>query len=174
LLLPLLHLHCLQGFLTMAFLVETLLMGMHTKPNALDALVHKLLTGVMISCVAVCGAEIAKPDSLLLALLRPMMVFFQGTWFWHVGSIMFRGEVWGSVFGGGAKGGHAWPGSLLLVSPYNGCLSKHLVLHDGPIKYWEVVLGVAPFVTRRCWRCWACDGVPHHVLAVGSCRHVMV
>lgn len=46
----------------MAFLTETLLMGMHTKPNALDALVHKLLTGVMVSCVVVCGAEIANPS----------------------------------------------------------------------------------------------------------------
>jgi hypothetical protein len=82
----------LQGFLTMAFLVETLLMGMHKKPNPLDSLVHVLLTGVMITCVAVCGAEIAKPDSFLLAVLRPMVVFFQGTWFWHVGAIMFRGE----------------------------------------------------------------------------------
>lgn len=84
----------LQGFLTMAFLVETLLMGMHKKPNPLDSLVHVLLTGVMIACVTVCGAEIAKPDSFLLAVLRPMVVFFQGTWFWHVGAIMFRGEWW--------------------------------------------------------------------------------
>jgi hypothetical protein len=93
---PLMTLPCfislLQGFLTVAFLVETLLMGMHKKPNPLDSLVHVLLTGVMISCVAVCAAEIAKPDSFLLALLRPMVVFFQGTWFWHVGAIMFRGE----------------------------------------------------------------------------------
>lgn len=81
-----------QGFLAVAFLVETLLMGMHTKPNPLDALVHKLLTGVMVSCVVVCVAEIARSDSLMLAILRPMVVFFQGTWFWHVGAIMFRGE----------------------------------------------------------------------------------
>lgn len=79
-----------QAFLAIAFLVETLLMGMHTKPNPLDALVHHLLTGVMVSCVVVCTAEIAAPNSLLLALLRPMMVFFQGTWFWHVGAIMFK------------------------------------------------------------------------------------
>lgn len=78
-----------QGFLTVAFLVETLLMGMHSKPNPLDNLVHMLLTGVMVACVVVCAAEIAAPNSLLLALLRPMVVFFQGTWFWHVGAIMF-------------------------------------------------------------------------------------
>jgi hypothetical protein len=82
----------MQGFLAVAFLVETLLMGMHAKPNPLDALVHKLLTGVMISCVVVCAAEIARPDSLMLAILRPMVVFFQGTWFWHVGAIMFTGK----------------------------------------------------------------------------------
>lgn len=69
-------------------------MGMHKKPNPLDALVHVLLTGVMIACVVVCAAEIAVPNSLLLALLRCMVVFFQGTWFWHVGAIMFKGE-WG-------------------------------------------------------------------------------
>lgn len=83
-----------QGFLTVAFLVETLLMGMHSKPNPLDNLVHVLLTGVMVACVVVCAAEIAAPNSLLLALLRAIVVFFQGTWFWHVGAIMFRGE-WG-------------------------------------------------------------------------------
>jgi hypothetical protein len=27
-----------------------------------------------------------------LAILRPMVVFFQGTWFWHVGAIMFTGK----------------------------------------------------------------------------------
>lgn len=102
----------------MAFLVETLLMGMHTKPNALDALVHKLLTGVMISCVAVCGAEIAKPDSLLLALLRPMMVFFQGTWFWHVGSIMFRGGCVGAECRG-------LGGVRLACQPAGGAAAAH-------------------------------------------------
>lgn len=66
-------------------------MGMHSKPNELDALVHLLLTWIMIACVVVSAAEIAWPQSVLLALLRAMVVFFQGTWFWHVGSIMFRG-----------------------------------------------------------------------------------
>jgi hypothetical protein len=50
--------------------------------------------------LAVCVCGRARPpahicshqNSLLLALLRPMVVFFQGTWFWHVGAIMFRGE----------------------------------------------------------------------------------
>lgn len=83
----------LQGFLTLAFLVETLLMGSHAKPNPLDQLVHVMLTWIMISCIVVTAAEIAVPKSLLLALLRGMMVFFQGTWFWHVGSIMFKGEL---------------------------------------------------------------------------------
>lgn len=108
---PALHSYCtslpahnrvvaMQGFLTVAFLVETLLMGMHSKPNPLDNLVHMLLTGVMVACVVVCAAEIAAPNSLLLALLRPMVVFFQGTWFWHVGAIMFWGECgmsWGRL-----------------------------------------------------------------------------
>lgn len=76
----------------MSLLVETLLMGMHKKHNPLDSLVHALLTGVMMSCVAVCAAEIAVPHSLLLAVLRCMVVFLQGTWFWHVGAIMFTGE----------------------------------------------------------------------------------
>lgn len=69
-----------------------LLMGSHAKPNHLDQLVHVLLTWVMRACVVVTAAEIAAPKSLLLALLRGMVVFFQGTWFWHVGSIMFRGR----------------------------------------------------------------------------------
>jgi hypothetical protein len=81
-----------QGFLCLAFLVETLLMGMHAKPNELDQLVHSLLTWIMVSCVVTTAAEIAAPRSLLLALMRAMAVFFQGTWFWHVGSIMFRSE----------------------------------------------------------------------------------
>jgi hypothetical protein len=82
----------LQGFMSLSFLVETLLMGMHAKPNELDQLVHTLLTWVMIACIVVSAAEIAAPHSLLLALLRAMLVFFQGTWFWHVGAIMFKGE----------------------------------------------------------------------------------
>jgi hypothetical protein len=30
--------------------------------------------------------------------------------------------------GGVAKGGHAWPGSLLLARPCDGVVSRHLVL----------------------------------------------
>jgi hypothetical protein len=87
-----------QGFLSLSFLIETLLMGMHAKPNELDQLVHTLLTWIMIACIVVSAAEIAAPQSLLLALLRAMLVFFQGTWFWHVGAIMFKGEqTWSFV-----------------------------------------------------------------------------
>eukprot|EP00879_Flechtneria_rotunda_P030408 GHRR01033037.1.p1 GENE.GHRR01033037.1~~GHRR01033037.1.p1 ORF type:complete len:330 (+),score=109.70 GHRR01033037.1:93-1082(+) len=82
-----------QAFLSIAFLVETLLMGTHAKPNPLDQLVHLLLTWVMVACIVVTAAEVAAPRSLLLAVLRAMLVFFQGTWFWHVGSIMFRNHM---------------------------------------------------------------------------------
>uniref|UniRef100_A0A383W5U1 Transmembrane protein 45B n=1 Tax=Tetradesmus obliquus TaxID=3088 RepID=A0A383W5U1_TETOB len=82
-----------QGFLSLSFLVETLLMGMHAKPNELDQLVHTLLTWIMVACIVISAAEIAAPQSLLLALLRGMLVFFQGTWFWHVGAIMFKDSM---------------------------------------------------------------------------------
>ncbi|KAF6263374.1 hypothetical protein COO60DRAFT_459184 [Scenedesmus sp. NREL 46B-D3] len=86
-----------QGFLSLSFLVETLLMGMHAKPNELDQLVHTLLTWIMIACIVVSAAEIAAPRSLLLALLRAMLVFFQGTWFWHVDSMAWDMNDMGGV-----------------------------------------------------------------------------
>jgi hypothetical protein len=81
-----------QAFLSLAFLAETLLMGLHAKHDALDKLVHALLTWVMLACVAVTAAEAAAPRSFLLAALRPAVVMLQGTWFCQVGAILYGGE----------------------------------------------------------------------------------
>lgn len=83
----------LQCFLSVAFLVETLLMGLHMKHNELDSMVHSLLTAIMIACVVIAAAEVRYRDSFILATSRAMMVFFQGTWFIQVGNILYRGEV---------------------------------------------------------------------------------
>ncbi len=66
-------------------------MGLHSKDNPLDNLLHVLLTSVMIGCVVVCTLEIWVRDSFLLAIARPLMVMFQGTWFIQVGHILFQG-----------------------------------------------------------------------------------
>lgn len=66
-------------------------MGLHSKPNALDQLVHTLLTGLMLASAGLTVAEIAAPRSVLLALARACVVMAQGTWFWNVGAIMFTG-----------------------------------------------------------------------------------
>jgi len=78
-----------QAFNCFAFLSETLLMGLHSKHNALDKIVHQLLTGLMIGCTLATGAEVVVQGNIMLALFKTMLVFLQGTWFWHVGRILF-------------------------------------------------------------------------------------
>lgn len=80
-----------QAYLTIAFLIETLLMGLHKKHTDLDILVHQLLTWVMIGTTVVCFLEIWITNNVLLSTMRPMLVLFQGTWFIQVGHIMFLG-----------------------------------------------------------------------------------
>ena len=110
-------------------------MGMHAKPNELDQLVHTLLTWIMIACIVISAAEIAAPQSLLLALLRGMLVFFQGTWFWHVGAIMFKGEGFLVSLFCCFTGSSAWRSLYLLrrdgASRHAGLLPGHMVLACG-------------------------------------------
>ncbi|KAF8066382.1 TMEM45B [Scenedesmus sp. PABB004] len=79
-----------QCFLALAFFVEALLMGLHTKPNPLDELVHWLLTHVMLACCVAAAAEVAAPRSLLLAVARCMLVMLQ-----DAGGLMFVPVVFG-------------------------------------------------------------------------------
>jgi Family of unknown function (DUF716) len=81
-----------QVFLGLAFLGETLLMGLHAKHNPLDQLLHVLLTALMVGSSAVCFAEVAYSRSLLLALARPLFVMLQGSWFIEIGRMLFLGE----------------------------------------------------------------------------------
>jgi hypothetical protein len=73
-------------------------MGLHAKHNPLDALVHRLLTWLMLGCAATMAAEVWVRGSTLLALAKTLLVFLQGTWFWHVGRILYLGG-WGGVCG---------------------------------------------------------------------------
>lgn len=85
-------------------------MGLHMKPNPFDQLVHVLLTWLILGCAVVCAAEIVAPNSLLLALARPLVVMLQGTWFIQIGHMLFQG----------ARGGREWGRGVAAACSHQG------------------------------------------------------
>ena len=82
----------------MAFLCESLLMGLHKKHTPLDIAVHSVLFYTMLATAVLILLEAIRPRSFLLSCGRVAAVFTQGAWFLAAAGIMFTG-AWGSAFG---------------------------------------------------------------------------
>ena len=70
----------MQVFLSLAFLHEALLMGLHGKHAPLDARVHVLLTAAMLSCAVCTAAEAAWRHCSLLTAGRVASTALQVGW----------------------------------------------------------------------------------------------
>ncbi|GAX73104.1 hypothetical protein CEUSTIGMA_g557.t1 [Chlamydomonas eustigma] len=79
-----------QVFLSLAFLYEVLLMGLHKKHDPMDVFVHEALTWTMLASAAVTAAEACFRDYPLLTMARIAGTFAQGAWFLALARIMFE------------------------------------------------------------------------------------
>eukprot|EP01025_Chloroclados_australasicus_P006560 TRINITY_DN12103_c0_g1_i2.p1 TRINITY_DN12103_c0_g1~~TRINITY_DN12103_c0_g1_i2.p1 ORF type:complete len:314 (-),score=34.66 TRINITY_DN12103_c0_g1_i2:460-1401(-) len=81
-----------SAFLAMAFFVEGELMGFHLKGSGLEVNIHLILTFIIFYCVLAILAEIWFPHSFIVSCTKCHAVFLQGTWFIHVGAILYLGN----------------------------------------------------------------------------------
>eukprot|EP00096_Caligus_rogercresseyi_P015911 TRINITY_DN8403_c0_g1_i1.p1 TRINITY_DN8403_c0_g1~~TRINITY_DN8403_c0_g1_i1.p1 ORF type:complete len:306 (+),score=33.16 TRINITY_DN8403_c0_g1_i1:41-919(+) len=77
-------------FGALAFGGETLLFYWHLHGrNTLDIYVHTFLVYACLSCTLLTIFEIVKRNNFSLFLLRNASIILQGTWFYHVGFILY-------------------------------------------------------------------------------------
>jgi hypothetical protein len=79
-----------QAFLSLAFLYEALLMGLHKKHNPMDIMLHELLTASMMLCAVCTAAEAAWRENPLLAAGRIAGMYMQGAWFIVAARILYE------------------------------------------------------------------------------------
>lgn len=70
----------MQVFLALSFGVEGFLMLIHKKHLALDAMVHMILGGTMMTGAAAIVLELGRPTSFHLSALRAFCLVMQGVW----------------------------------------------------------------------------------------------
>jgi hypothetical protein len=79
----------------LAFTVEGLLFAFHLHGRGtLDIRVHVLMVLVVAGCVLSSCAEMKFRRSVLAALARSFFTLVQGSWFWHVGFILYPPVPW--------------------------------------------------------------------------------
>ncbi|KAJ7545124.1 hypothetical protein O6H91_09G108000 [Diphasiastrum complanatum] len=80
-------LHVVAAF---AFSQELLLFHLHSADHmGLEGQYHWLLQLIIFVCLCCTLLEIAAPQSILVALVRSMAVFFQGCWFIQMGLVLW-------------------------------------------------------------------------------------
>ena len=82
----------------MAYVAEAILFKFHLfgRQN-IDVLVHTLLLLTVYAAIISIALEMCLRDNILCVLARGISTMLQGTWFWHVGIILYRpfgGEDW--------------------------------------------------------------------------------
>ncbi|EFJ40190.1 hypothetical protein VOLCADRAFT_121751 [Volvox carteri f. nagariensis] len=80
-----------QVFLFLAFLCESLLMGLHKKHTPLDIAVHSVLFYTMMATAVMVLLEAIHPRSFLLSCGRVVTMLVQGGWFVMAAHILFEG-----------------------------------------------------------------------------------
>ncbi|KXZ43715.1 hypothetical protein GPECTOR_82g249 [Gonium pectorale] len=78
-----------QVFLFLAFLCESLLMGLHKKHTPLDIAVHSVLFYTMLATAVFILLEAIHPRNFMLSCGRVAATLLQGTWFFAAAHIMF-------------------------------------------------------------------------------------
>lgn len=77
--------------LVLAFIVEAILFNFHLHGRTdLDVVIHTLLLYVVCATVVCLIVEMAVPKQTVLVKLAPVFfVLLQGSWFWHIGFILY-------------------------------------------------------------------------------------
>jgi hypothetical protein len=82
-----------------AFSVEGLLFAFHLHSRApLDIQLHTLLTYAIFGCVLACCLEFYNPEQVLFTYARVLFTMLQGTWFWHIGFVLYTPDLVASIF----------------------------------------------------------------------------
>jgi hypothetical protein len=76
-------------FLAGSFVVESLLMGLHTKHLPLDQVIHLLLVYAMAATAVAVLIEVIYPFSFLATFSRIGCMYLQGSWFFGVAYVMY-------------------------------------------------------------------------------------
>jgi hypothetical protein len=83
-----------QAFLGLAFSVEGILVAFHLKGTLLEWSAHFMLALLIAACAIIVFLEAAWPEAIILSFARCYFVLLQGTWFCHIGRILFLGFPW--------------------------------------------------------------------------------
>ncbi|XP_041477722.1 transmembrane protein 45B-like [Lytechinus variegatus] len=87
-----------KAFGALAFAVEGFLFHFHTHGRSdLDVQLHTMLVVAIFICFLSTSAEVWRPKDTLVELIRILFTLVQGTWFWHVGIVLYippGGEPW--------------------------------------------------------------------------------
>jgi hypothetical protein len=82
-----------HAYLSVAFLIEGMLLAFHLKGYQLEVYVHLLLVLTVFATVAAMFAEMRFRNNILWATARPILVLQQGVWFIQVAHILFRDNL---------------------------------------------------------------------------------
>lgn len=89
-----------QAFLSLAFVCEALLMGLHKKHLPLDVMVHSLLVYAMLANAAAVLVEGVYPRNFLVSCARVGTTLLQCGWFWAATRMMFENRAaWNDMEG---------------------------------------------------------------------------
>jgi hypothetical protein len=78
-----------RAFLSLAFLIQGVLLVFHLKGPPIEILVHLILVLIIFATFAAIMVEIANPYSILAAALRPYLTILQGVWWIQTAYIMY-------------------------------------------------------------------------------------
>lgn len=82
-------------FLASAFLIDGLVMGLHTKHTPLDKIVHSLLFALLLLIALFVLLEAKYPNNVLVSLGRVAAMLLTGTWFISVAQILYSDSpIW--------------------------------------------------------------------------------
>jgi hypothetical protein len=78
-----------HAFVSLAFLVQGVLLVFHLKGPAIEIMVHLILVLVIFATFIACIFEGFNKDSILASSLRPLLTLLQGVWWVQTAFIMF-------------------------------------------------------------------------------------
>jgi hypothetical protein len=81
-----------QLFLSLCFLAEGLLFGLHKKHTPMDVLVHQILFYAILACALFCALEVGYMHNPLFTAGRIGALYLQAAWFFAAARMMFESE----------------------------------------------------------------------------------
>ncbi|ESO95554.1 hypothetical protein LOTGIDRAFT_144624 [Lottia gigantea] len=109
--------------------VEFILFRFHLHGrSSLDVLLHTLLLYILVALAVIIVLEMRYRNNLLIALTCRFVVLLQGTWFWQVGSVLYK-----PMFGKWDQEDHE---QMMLIPTYFGvhiCVNLLIILLLGSV-----------------------------------------